>query len=525
MQTVSTEFTTRTNNRVRKLKAAAQIAFTKTKSLTTQYFTVGISTVGGPDPIGPPDNVGDITEWDKYEYTDYSSRILSMEATHEQDITGNFTMAIADVELQNTDDLFTPDVDPTIGAFVQSPRRPLRLSAGFNTQTVPIFVGLTEKAPSLSEDKKTAKFHAIDFIKSISEIKITQSEMYVDQRIDQVISDLLITYAGLATTQFSLDPGIRAVPFIYFKKDTTLGKAIQQLAQSELATFFEDEAGVLRLWNRQHLTANTTPLWTFNRDNCREIQYPDAKNVINTVEVFGNVRKVQANQKLWELASATKVPPGGTLELFGDFKDDYGDLPVTTIDTPVYLSGATTSYYATNTAQDGTGEAANTYISVTSFSQFATGFKVVFTNTAAYEIYINALEIFARPAKVISEIYTFAQDATSVGKYEEQPYKIENDFIQSEAFAKTLSTMLIADRANPSGVREIEVTRGVPQLQTGDLVTFDDGKTSGTYYVQKKTTSVGKGGLVQVLTLVKRTIQSYFTVGISMVGGTDVIAP
>jgi hypothetical protein len=53
-------------------------------------------------------------------------------------------------------------------------------------------------------------------------------------------------------------------------------------------------------------------------------------------------------------------------------------------------------------------------------------------------------------------------------------------------------------------VREIEVTRGVPQLQCGDLVTFDDGKTSGTYYVQKKTTSGGMGGLVQVLTLVKR---------------------
>lgn len=182
MQTVSTDFTTRTNSRVRKLKAAAQLAFTKTKSVTTRYFTVGVSMVGGTDPIGPPDNVGDITEWDKYEYTDFSNRILHMEATHEQDITGNLTMGIADLELHNTDDKFTPDVDPTIGTYVQSPHRPMRLSAGFGLQTVPIFVGLTEKAPSLSEDKKTAKFHAIDFIKSLSGIKITQSEMYQDQR-------------------------------------------------------------------------------------------------------------------------------------------------------------------------------------------------------------------------------------------------------------------------------------------------------------------------------------------------------
>lgn len=525
MQTVSPLFTERTNNRVRKLKAAASIAFTKTKSTADKYFTAGISTVGGPDPIGPPTNVGDITEWDKYNYDDFSNRILSMEANHEQDLFGSLTMGIADVELINTDDKFTPGVDPTIGDKVQSLHRPVRLAAGFGNQTVPIFVGITEKAPQLSEDKKTAKFHAIDFIKTISEIKMAQSEMYVDQRIDQVISDLLITYAGLSPTQFVLEPGIRTIPFIYFKKDTNLGDAIMELCQSELATFFEDESGVLRLWNRQHLLSNTTPVWTFNRDNCREIQYPDVKNVINTVEVFSNVRKVQANQKLWEMSSATAVPAGGTLEIFGDFKDDYGDLPVISQDAPAYLTAATTSYYATNQKQDGSGLADNGYISITEWSEFATGFKIVFANSSDHEIYVSALEVFARPAKVVSEIYHFAQDAASVAEYEEQYQKIENDFIQSESFATTISTMLIADRANPSAVRQIEVTRGVPQLQCGDLVTFDDGKTSGTYYVQEKTTNVGPKGLTQVLVLVKRSIQNYFTVGISQVGLSDVIAP
>jgi len=525
MQTVSPLFTERTNKRVRKLAASTQIAFTKTRSTATRYFTAGVSMVGGPDPIGPPTNVGDITEWDKYNYTDYSNRILNLEATHEMDITGNLTMAIADVELVNTDDIFTPDVDPTIGEFVQSPHRPIKLGAGFGLQTIPVFVGITEKAPTLSEDKKTAKFHAIDFIKSISSIKIGQGQMYVDERIDTVINDLLITWAGLSPTQFVLDPGMRAIPFIYFKKDTTLGDAITQLCQSEMATFFEDESGVLRLWNRQHLVSGTTPVWTFNRDNCREITYPDVKNVINTVEVFSKVRKVQANQKLWELTGAQKVSPGGELVLFADFKDDYGDLPVISIDEPDYITFASTSYYSTNLAQDGTGDTGDDDIAITTFNEFATGCKVVFTNTGSADVYITAMEIFARPAKVISEIYHFAQDATSVGKYEEQVHEINNDFIQSESFAKTISAMLIADRANPSGVREIEVTRGVPQLQAGDLVTFDDGKNSGTYYIQKKTTAVGKGGLVQVLTLVKRSIQSYFTVGISMVGGTDVIAP
>lgn len=525
MQSVSTQFTTRTQARVRKLKAACQMAFTKTVSTATRYFTVGVSSVGGPDPIGPPSNVGDITEWDKYNYDDYSDRLLGLEVTHEQDITGNITMAIADYELQNTDDKFTPGVDPTIGDYVQSLHRPVRLSGGFGLQTIPLFVGLTEKAPSLSEDKKTAKFHAIDFMKTISSIKISSSQMYVDKTIDYVIADLLTTFAGLAVTQFDLEPGMRSVPFIYFKNDSTLGEALAQLAQSELYTIFEDEAGVIRGWNRQHLANPGSPVWTFNRDNCREITYPESKNVINSVEVFSKVREVQANQVLWELTSSQEIKPGATWELFADFKDDYGDLPVIDADEPAYITSATTSFYSTNKANDGSGETGNTNISITEFSVFDTGVKVVFSNSAAYPMYITALQIFAQPAKVVNEIYHIAQDTASIAQYEEQDYTIKNDFIQSEAFATTISTMLINDRSQPSQVREIEVTRGVPQLQTGDLVTFNDGKTSDTYVVQKKTTSLGKGGLTQELTLVQRSVQSYFTVGISSVGGPDVIAP
>lgn len=524
MQTVSAPFTAATQARVRKLKATASIAFTKSKSTATRYFTVGVSTIGGPDPIAPPANANAITEWDKYPYTDYSSRILSMEATHEQDLLGSLIMGMADLELQNTDDKFTPGVDGTIGAYVQSPRRPLRLNAGFGLETVPLFVGVTEKAPQLSESKKTAKFHAIDFIKTLSEVVITSAVMYQNKRIDEVISALLINFGGLSSSQFSLEPGMRPVPFIYFKKDTKLGEAIRLLCESELATFFEDEAGILRLWNRQHGAAATS-VWTFNRDNCREISYPDVRNVVNSVEVFGNIRAVQANQKLWELAGATKIPAGGTLDLFLDYKDDYGDLPAVSQDTPLYLTSATTSYYATNTNQDGTGETKDGNITLTSFSKFATGAKATFTNSSTQEIYIIGMEVWGKPAKVINEVYTLVQNTSSIQQYDEQYKKIENDYIQDEVFAKSLASMLINDRAQPSGVRELEVTRGVPHLQCGDLVTFNDGNTTNTYYVIRKTTSVGKGGLVQNITIVQRTIKKYFTVGISAVGMGDLIAP
>lgn len=528
MQTVSSTFTTRTSDDIREIATRVLISFTKTESAATRFFTVGISSVGVTDPIAPSTST-DINEWDKYVYTDYGiDRILSMEVTHEQDLLGSLIMGMADLTLINEDDLFTPSVDVTIGDFVQSPRRPLRLYAGFGNDAIPLFTGITEKAPKLSETKRTAKFHALDFIHAIADIPLDEALMFIDKRIDEIISDLLVDHASLSINQFVLDAGITTIPFAYFKKGAKLGDIISELCASELATFFEDEEGKLRLWNRQHLSVapHTTAQWTFDRDNCSEIDYPDARNVINVVEIVSLVRELQANQKLWELTNAIEIPAGGTIEIFADFRDDYGDLPVTTVDDPDYITGATTSYYATNELQDGTGATYSADITLDSTDQFGTGFKMTFSNAAAVPVYLTQLELFAVPAKVINEIYLRLQDATSVGKYEEQVHRIENDYIQTEVFANSLAAIILADRSEPSQMRRIEVTKGVPQLQCGDLVNFDDGNGSDTYTVQKKETKVtAKGGLTQVLDIVQRTVVPYFTAGISSIGGTDQIAP
>ena len=528
MQTVSSNFTTRTSDDIRKIHARLLMSFTKTANPATRFFTVGISSVGVTDPIAPSTST-DINEWDKYQYDDYGiDRILDFEVTHEQDLLGSMIMGMADITLINTDDIFTPSVDVTIGDFVQSPKRPLRLYAGFNNDAIPLFTGITEKAPNLSETKRTAQFHALDFISFIADIPLTEAVMFIDKRIDEIISDLLVDHAGLSINQFVLDTGITVIPFAYFKKDAKLGKVIQQLCESELATFFEDEEGKLRLWNRQHLTRApfTTAQWDFDRNNCNEIDYPDSNNVINVVEVMSLVREVQANQKLWELANVIEIPAGGSVDIFADFRDDYGDLPVISVDDPEYIVGATTSYYATNEFSDGTGATYSADITLDSTSRFGTAYKMVFSNDAAIPVYLTALELFAIPAKVVNEIFLRLQDSTSVTKYEEQIHTIENDFIQTQTFANSIAAMLIADRSEPSQVRSIEVTKGVPQLQIGDLVNFDDGNGSDTYTVQKKETRISvRGGLVQKLDIVQRTVVPYFTAGISAVGYSDVIAP
>jgi hypothetical protein len=137
-------------------------------------------------------------------------------------------------------------------------------------------------------------------------------------------------------------------------------------------------------------------------------------------------------------ASTSTYTPRGTVDIFADFTDDDGALPVTTVDTPLYLDTATTSAYATNTAQDGTGTNNNGAVALFSTSQFATSYKMTFVNTSASPMYVSALSLFATPAKVVQRIYVRKEDTLSTAKYDEQPIKIENDFIQSEAMANSI---------------------------------------------------------------------------------------
>lgn len=522
MQTVDPAFTTASQAARRKLTKRALVSFEKNYQATTRFFTVGVSACGGPDPIFGTGAT--LQEWDKFDYDDFTSRVTDMEVTREMDMLSSMISSIADFSFSNVDQKFTPGHDPDIGEYILQ-GRPVKLFWGFDSTAIPAFTGLTEKVPNLSSGSQ-AKFHAIDFLTTISNIELDRAVLYESQRTDQVLSDLLINHAGLAASQFVLDVGMNVIPFAYFKKGDKLGSIIRELMEGELGTFFQDELGMFRFWNRQH-SIGAASVWTFSKQtNVLDDDPLAVENVINTVEVNARVRQVQAKQKLWESSGPTEIKGGSTIEIFADFKDDFGDLPVTILDTPEYIGIADTSSYETNTAQDGSGDAMNAYISLTDFEQFATGCKMVFTNTHPGSLFITKINLYAKPAKVVSEIYHRESDGPSVAKYDERIYTIDNDFIQDEAFAISLARMIIQDRKLPTGVRNLKV-RGVPQLQNGDIVTYDaeDGQGPLTYKVMKIAGSLDKGGLIMNVQLVRFTINKYFTVGFSAVGGTDMIAP
>lgn len=530
MQTVSSDFTARSAGKVRPLRHSLFISFEKNYDPTIEFFEIGGSSIGGGDILKGDENV--IQEWDKYVYDEYSDRVLSIEYDRgTEPPTNAITMATADLVLDNHDDIFTPgNTNSPLDGFLK-PRRPVRIHLGFKDELIPIFVGLTEERPEIDEKNKTAKFHCIDFLSAINNISLDEELMYVDYRTDEIISAVLET-AGLSTTQFDLDTGGVIIPFAFFKKGSKVGDALREIAEAELGNISMDENGVIRFQNRTNWADNTS-VWTFDKESVH-----DRKNVggsiINVVEVYSQARAVQAKQKLYESDGVVQfsdrtnfLGPGETKSVFIDFKDDYGALPVTSADDPDYVDSATTSLYATNEKEDGTGATRSGDIALVSTDLFSTAMKLTFENTGDYAVYLTRLEVFATPAKVVNDVYIRETDPTSVGDrdgYEERVKVIENDFIQDAVAATSIAKIIIADRGEDDDQQDLLV-KGVPQLQIGDVVTYEDENQNDDYFTTGINGILNSSGFRQKLRLSKRVINSYFRIEISSIGGSDQIAP
>lgn len=526
MQTVSDQFINRTVQAIRPISWNVSISWEKSFDAAISFFDIGGSTIGGTDIIKGDGAV--VQEWDKYVYTDYSDRVLSVEINRETEMPTNpISLATATVVLDNHDDLFTTGSGSPLEGYLVS-RRPIRINLGFADELIPKFVGITTTNPVVDERSKTVTLQCIDFLNAIMNVELDEEVIYVNARTDEVVQGLL-ERGGLLASQFDLDYGTVVIPFAYFKKGSKIGDGLRDVCQAELGNISMLENGTGRFQNRTNWATHANN-WSFDKDSVLEKTSVGNNSVINVVEVFSLARAVQDNQKIWEQSGVTTLAANTTTEVFVDFKDDYGDLPVTAVIDPVYVDSATTSLYATNAAEDGSGETYQANISISSTSLFSTGMKLVFTSTAAIDIFLTNLQIFGTPAKVVNDIYIRVTDAASIGTldgFEERPLNppIKNNLIQDEIAANSIGQIILADRAEDDD-QQTMLIKAVPQLQIGDVITYSDENVVGeTYFVTRINDIINASGYRQLIQITKRTINEYFAVGISSLGGSDKLAP
>lgn len=515
MQATTATFDTLAQADLRPLSWGLKISFDKTIDPDVTFFTLDTSLLDGPDVLMPEPGYDNVVQlWDQYAYVDYSDRVISLEWQREESIPYSINQAFADVVLNNYDDYFSPGGGSEIDEFIL-PRRPIRILAGFGGENVPAFVGLTEGMPSLDQKSKTATFHCVDFLSYLFNKPLNETVIYLDMRTDEVLDELFQLF-GLSSSQYVLDVGYNLIPFTFFEKDMLLGEAIKELMEAEVGSIYMDEAGIIRFKSRQ--LRDLTTVYSFNEASVVDVMTPSEDDIINVVDVKVDARSIQDHQLVYQLVESLQISPGESIEVWADFQD-----PVLSANDPVLGFTLDDSYMrAYLTESTDSGEVLSD-VSVTSSSLFAMSYKIVIENNNAFPVFVNEMEIWGIPAKVTTTINERFEDEVSVAKYEEHPFPIENNLIQTRSQAASAGLTILQYFGEYGDVAEIEV-KGNMALQIADPIFINASTYGDTFLITKYQNRIQDGGFRQILRAKKNFALSFFILDTSVLDGEDVLA-
>lgn len=525
MQAVTQQFQDAAAASFREPEWGVLVSFEKVVNENVDFFTIGTSAIEGPDMIKSAGD--DVTFFDKYVYGNYTEYLKNFSIDRKLGLYpwGTYK-AMARARLDNTDKKFLPGFDPDIGDKIL-PSRPIKLSLGFKGESILKFTGFTERPQNTFVERDT-DLKAFDVFNFIDEFTSDLDE-FVDTDVDDIIEALLIEM-GFSLDQFVLEQSLQKPIGFLAPRGKKAGQIFRDLCEAEQGIMFADEEGIVRFWNRQHVATNQDVKFELTYSNMENVKESNT-NIINDVIVRAKPREVQANQKVWELSGAEKVSGNSTLQIFADFSDDDGPLPVTAHDTPVHvLAGGSTSKYTTNEEQDGSGANRRSDISLINETLFGETLMMEFENTSSSPVYVTTLEVFGTPAKVrtsIDERYTDQNSIDTYGRNPDnngEPVLINNDYVQDPSTALSAGYILVNDYSEPGAALRVPHF-GKPHLQIGDYgnVTIADTGEIKLMVVTGIVDVIDKQGYHQVLDLEERSLVTYFTIAESEIGGTDKI--
>lgn len=527
MQTVSGAFTTAAAAAKRQIAHGALIAWQKAINSSYSFFTINVSKIGGADII--KGGGGSVTFFDKYQYTNETAYVKSWSIQRKlSNYPWGVIMAQADITLMNGTKRFTPNYDGTIGAYIL-PDRPVKLSVGFDGELVNVFVGYTDM-PSNALLARETTLHAFDALSYLSK-RTSALQAITNTTADQIIIQLLAEQ-GFTSTQYNIEPSLQKAIGYIMPNGQVVTDIFKQLCEAEGALMFVDENGIIQFWNRNHINNNNTSRFTYNYSNMRDVQW-DTTPIINSVQVNSSPFAVVAANKLWESGQVYTIPPGGSLDVIADFKDDLGSFPATAVTAPVNLATATTSSWQANYNQDGSGSDAASAVSLSSTYLFGESYRMTFANSSGQNVYLTKIQLYGTPAKIQVVNSTPQTDATSIANYGTNPNNngsmitITNNLVQDAATANALAYIYVKLFASPL-VRLKAKVFAAPHLQLGDFVTVnltDVAQTLQMVIVGIDMSLGQNGNLEQTLELEQRNTYSYFTINVSKIGGSDFLSP
>lgn len=512
MQSVSTQFANYAKSSIRPMSFRVEFAFERQFDENATFFTIGTSEIAGIDPIKGESDV--LFEWGKYRYTDFTRRLIGFEWSHQEDQKFGISTSFANIVLDNHDDYFTPKRGSDIEQYLK-PQRPVRIYGGFGTELLQVFVGITKGRIKIDENAKTATFKAEGFLDTLLSRQLENTSLFQDKRTDEILQTLF-TNNGLGVGQYSLDTGFNIPSFVYAEAGLTLGGIVEKLLQAEFGRLYMDENGLIVFKNRQNYNTNIQD--EFSHNNVIDFDTRDDE-IINVVEIKAAIRDVVGTEQLQTQQEVQLIRAGETIDVWRTFAD-----PVVAVNTPQDYLGATSSYWVANTAADNSGTYNNSDITLNSTSLFSTSYLMTFENTGTTDLYITTIMLYGNPARAVENVFIREEDATSVAEFDENKISIENDFFQDRTTVESRAKIFLRDHKDYYDNLELDVV-GNWAYQLGDAVRLNiDGQTQD-FVIIGINGVFDDGGLQQRLKLRQFERVSYFTIGQSLIGGTDEIAP
>lgn len=415
MQSTTARFDELMTKPIKKVAYDLGISFSKEIEPDTEYFMLNVSVLNGFDLLAP---TGDnpLTEWWKYLFLKYTNRVIRIEWSNEMSLLTSVSTAMADIELNNYDDLFTRNSGSPLNGDLL-PRRPVKILTGFDTELLPQFVGLSENAPEINRDSKTASIHANDFMNYIFSRKMDNTSMFINKRIDEILRSLF-NAVGVLDSQMDLDEARTTVPFAYFEKDLTYRTAIERLMTAEMGTLFMREDGVIVFKDRLHSSTYTDVV--FDHANVIDYEGSTENTIINSVRVRAEVRQLQPRDVVFSLSEKILINAGQTVSKFFEFQNPVID------DEPI-------SFYEAFNNEDGTGTNRYNDVEIVDQTNFGTDILVEIKNNGGTPLYVTALSIYGKPAPIVRTVDVIEKDQDSIDMFEEQILEIESPYIQTES--------------------------------------------------------------------------------------------
>ena len=438
-------------------------------------------------------------QWDGVSWTDESTYFLSAQGNEKlTGLDGRGIASTLDIEVDNTDERFTPDnTSSPLSGYIK-PHVPIRVSVIIGIE-YKMFTGYIKNIhPNMKA--RICSLECFD-----NQVLVYNKEangvVYEDYRSDQLLT-VLAGLADLKVAQYSFDVGLYTVNFGYFG-GRNVWPVMGEVAVAERGRIFFNRDGILTFWNRDRLH-NLGISYTLTLDDwITDLDYSVAEHEIkNAVTVQAKPRASAGIQVVWSNGNVeyldpysdtlVLVPAYGTQAAWLELED-----PCSTFITPV----RDTDFIA-NSEQDGSGSDLSANITVTDFTNYGDAVYLNVLNTGATNAYLTTFQIRGNPVRVLKYIRITAEDDTSISLYGRQKELIENDFIQDEGGASEIAYEELWRRQDAINLFSVDII-GIPYLLCGDVVSVE--YIAGTYknaMIDKIDWTLDDGGFKQKLTLI-----------------------